>query len=165
MITTQHFAAIVGETYDIVRNAYGRPARTPSLPKTDWSHGRRQYEVQDVYAWTIARALCGLGFTWEEAAEVVREQHLGISLFQRENPTEGDFIAVWSFDDGLHTIGIGTVQSIADVIAHDQAKHTVKSVRMLSVASILQTAQEKAALAGYSFEGAEIVAQSDKGAV
>lgn len=163
MITTPEFAAVLGETYEAVRNAYGRPARIPRHPNTEWERGRRKFGVLDVYAWLVTRELCAMGFNWEESAEIVRETHPAETLVSGKGITDASFLAFWSCDDGKVSAWIGDLDSISGMIAFDQEKYSVVAVRMFPVAKILTTAREKAAAAGYVFQGKDIVPMADKG--
>ena len=170
MAKTQQFASILGETYTVVRNVYGRPGREPRQPgpsgDVDFQKGaHRRFVVADALAWTITRDLTALGLTWDEAAPLVRRERVADAMMVEGIELTGQLFAAWVIqtDKGHETAAWrGSVSEIADLIAHDQEGGSVLAVRMISLKASFETAVRKAADAGFEFIEGEFRAIEDE---
>lgn len=157
LVRTAEFTLIVGETYSIVRNVYGRPGREPRTPGPgDFEPGMtRRYGWEDAVAWRITRLLCETGLTWDEAASVVNREEVAAFALRQPNAASGSFFAVWSiYAEPGFAAWAGTIEDVAGMLSHDNSNlGPVQTVRMVSLNRALVEAHDLALNAGYAPEG------------
>jgi hypothetical protein len=157
LVKTAEFTLIVGETYSIVRNVYGRPGREPRTPGPgDFEPGMtRRYGWEDAVAWRITRLLCETGLTWDEAASVVNREDVASFALRQPNDASGSFFAVWSiYAEPGFAAWAGTIEAVAEILSGDNSdKGPVQTVRMVSLNRALVEARDLALKARYAPEG------------
>ena len=159
-LKTASFTEVVGETYTIVRNVYGRPGREPRQPGDgDFEHGHtRKFGWADAVAWRMTRDLSELGMTWDDAASLMHREYAADRALKAAQDGAGLFFAVWPVapidaetpQAELWAAGRGAPAEIAEMVEHDGRNYgAVLAVRMISVARSIATAKRLAISAGY----------------
>lgn len=167
MLKTQEYSIIVGETYHVVRNVYGREGRAPRNPgprgeAADFANGKhRRFVFADALAWRITRELCSLGMDWDKAAEIVRLECPADGFLSDDHSGETQFFAVWptAADSEKCAAWRGDIGQISEVLERDaKAYGPIHPVRIVS----LDVAQSRAIAlieaAGYQLIDGEIEA-------
>jgi hypothetical protein len=169
MLKTQEYSIIVGETYHVVRNVYGREGRAPRNPgprgeAADFADGKhRRFVFADALAWRITRELCALGMEWDKAAEIVRLERPADAFLSEDYRDKPQFFAVWptSGDSEKFAAHLGEISEISEIVEFDAETYgPVHPIRMISV----DVAQGKAIAlmeaAGYQLIDGEIEVQT-----
>lgn len=172
-LLTKEFASVTGETYNTIRNVYGRAGREPRVASgPDFTPGKyRKFFWIDAVAWRIARQLCELGMTWDAAAQLTSESYVASWALNQPNDAAGKFFAVWSrvtvtapnFEQQEQSpiIWHGTPEEIAEIVAMDTQGDVrgersftgVAGVRMVSLERAIVHARLLARHAGFDPEG------------
>lgn len=168
-VKTRDFAFVTGETYDTIRNVYGRPGRSPRDPgstgQIDFSSHRR-FIFEDAVAWRLTRDIQATGLEWTVAASLVRREDPTYWAFNRGKDKATDLFAVWQVKDASGKIKwpawVGSIDEISEVVVCDQQKGTVSGIRMVSIGAAIAEAKRLANAAGYAVVGREFDA-SDGG--
>lgn len=169
-VRTQAFAAITGETYNTIRNIYGRPGRAPREPgpagETDFRSHRR-FIFADAVAWRITRNLAALGLEWDAAASLIYRERPTYWAFDA-NPAKAkvtDLLAVWPIKNAAEKIEwaawVGSLEEITEVVCADQQKGTIAAIRMVSIGVAIAEAEQLAKAAGFAVVRGEFVAIPD----
>lgn len=169
MLKTQEYANVIGETYNVVRNVFGREGRAPRNPgprneASDFASGKhRRFVFADALAWRITRELCELGMEWDSAAAVVFQERPADRYPSDGLTDQPQFFAVWatSAKRPAFTGWMGTISEISEILEQDNSKYGLcHPVRMISINVAYDKTVALIEAAGYQLVDGDIEAQA-----